>query len=103
MTFLSAVTIDLKGEAQTQQLSYASQSIGQYIGDLLSGIFIIGAIFVFVLLVWGAVEWILAGGEKANIEKARGKITGSIIGFVVLAGTLAIFRLIEAVFNLNII
>jgi hypothetical protein len=100
---LLQVTIDLQGEAKAQQLNYADKDLGQYLGDLLSGIFIIGALAVFILLVWGAFEWIMAGGEKANLEKARGKMTGGVIGFVVLAGTIAIFRLIETVFHLNII
>lgn len=78
-----------------------------YFGDLISRIigllFVFGALAFFFMLLWGAVSWILSGGDKAHLENAKGRITNAIVGFVLLLGTFAIVKLIEAFFGINIL
>ncbi|PWU23749.1 hypothetical protein C5B42_01840 [Candidatus Cerribacteria bacterium 'Amazon FNV 2010 28 9'] len=50
----------------------------------------LGGLALLIMLVIGAFEWITAGGEKGKIEQARERITQSIIGMLVLVGTVAI-------------
>lgn len=64
---------------------------------------IIGAtVFVFILLM-GAVAWITSGGDKAQVEAARSKITHALVGIVILFGVFAIVKVVEGLFGLSIL
>lgn len=68
------------------------------IGSLVSGI--MGATLIFATLafilyfVWGALRWLMAGGDKAQIELARQRITNAFIGLVLVATAWAIYLLV---------
>ena len=65
--------------------------------------FLIGTIVFFFVMLLGAIQWIISGGDKAAIEGARGKIMNAIIGLVVLFSLLAIVKLIENFFGIDIL
>jgi len=71
---------------------------GSVVGLLVSnivGIFlIIAALFAFVYLLTGGLQWITSGGEKQQLEQARNKITNAMIGLIIVAGSYALFTLI---------
>jgi hypothetical protein len=58
---------------------------------------------LFFMFIWGAVSWILSGGDKAKIESAKGKITSALVGLVLMIATFAIVKLIETFFGINIL
>lgn len=65
-------------------------------------ILIVGAvIFLFVLLI-GAVQWIMSGGDKSAVEAARGKISNAIVGLVILFAVFAIIELLNIFFNIQL-
>lgn len=66
---------------------------------LLFAAFITSMIFFMI----GGLRWIIAGGDKAAAESARGTITGAIIGLIIVLGTWGILNTLEALFNINII
>jgi hypothetical protein len=47
--------------------------------------FIFGGVMVVIMLRWGAVEWILSGGNKEKVASARGRIINALIGLAILA------------------
>lgn len=59
-------------------------------------------IFLFVIIV-GAIQWIMSGGDKAAIESAKGKITNAVVGIVILFSLFAVFIFIENFFGVNIL
>lgn len=65
-------------------------NINDFINKALTLIFIVGVILVLTMLVWGAVEWIVSGGDKEAIGKARGRIINALIGLAILAVAFAI-------------
>jgi hypothetical protein len=65
--------------------------------------FIIGALFFFINIIIGAIQWISSGGDKQAVEGARGKITNAIIGVVILFSVYAILRLIAFFFKIEIL
>lgn len=73
------------------------------IGRTIGLIFVIGAIAFFFMFLWGAVNWILSGGDKAHVESAKGRITNAIVGFILMVGVFAIVKLIEAFFGIDIL
>jgi hypothetical protein len=56
-------------------------------------ILVAGLLMLFFLL-WGALDWIISGGDKEKVAKAQSKITNSIVGFVVLFVVLGAFGVI---------
>lgn len=78
---------------------FVSSLISKAIGLL----FVFGALAFFFMLIWGAVSYILSGGDKAHVENARGRITNALVGFVLLIASFAIVKLIEAFFGIDIL
>lgn len=63
----------------------------------------LGGLALLVMLILGGFEWITAGGDKGKIESAREKITQSIVGLLVLLGTVAISSFIGSAFGINLL
>ena len=70
------------------------KDIGSMINQALNFVMVLGALMVFMYLIWGGIEWITSGGDKGKTESARNKITAAIIGLIVLASSWAILMLI---------
>jgi hypothetical protein len=103
MTFLNSVTINLKDQAAADNLSGATTTFGSFFESLLGGIMFIAALLVLFYLIWGAIEWITAGGDQSKIQKGRDRIVQSIIGIIVLASTLALFGLVQSFLGLEVL
>jgi hypothetical protein len=63
----------------------------------------LGGLALLVMLIIGALEWILAGGDKGKIESARNRITQAVIGMLVLVGTVAISLFIGGIIGLQLL
>ena len=68
--------------------------VGVLINKALNFVMVLGALLVFLYLIWGGIEWITSGGDKGKTESARNKITSAIIGLIVLAASWAILGLV---------
>ncbi|OGJ15313.1 hypothetical protein A2585_03200 [Candidatus Nomurabacteria bacterium RIFOXYD1_FULL_39_12] len=66
-------------------------------------LFVAGSLFFFFQLIWGAVSWVLSGGDKGTLESAKNRLTSAIIGFVLLIASFALIGLIEDFFKINIL
>lgn len=69
-----------------------------YFITLWRGVIFTGGLLVFVYFMWGAIEWITAGGDSAKVGKARDKITQSVVGLIVLVASFTLIGLISQVF-----
>ncbi len=74
--------------------SFYFDDIGVLINKILNFVMVLGALLVFMYLIWGGIEWITSGGDKTKTEAARGKITAAVIGLIVLAASWAILGLV---------
>lgn len=70
------------------------EDIGKLINSALNFVMLLGALLVFMYLIWGGIEWITSGGDKGKTESARNKITAAVIGLIVLAASWAILGLV---------
>jgi len=80
----------------------AGAGFGSLMGRVLTIIVAIAGLILLIMLLWGAMEWITSGGDKGKVEKARNRITQSIIGMIVLAAVLAIFSLLQTTLNFQL-
>lgn len=74
-----------------------------YIGQLWKTMVTLGALAFLVFLIWGGLEWMIAGGDKAKIDNAQHKISNALIGLGILVGSYAIIKLVEGLFQINIL
>lgn len=65
------------------------------LGQVLGIVATIAVIILLIMLLWGGIEWITAGGDKSKIEKARNRITQSILGIIVLAAVVVLFMIVQ--------
>ena len=68
--------------------------ISSLINGLLSFVMIICALLVFFYLIWGAIQWIVSGGDKGKVTAARQKIISAIVGLIIVAASFAIANLV---------
>lgn len=68
--------------------------IGQVIGNLIQFIFIVAVILALGFLVFGGIKWLTSGGNKDNVETARGTIISAIIGLIIVFLSYAILNLV---------
>lgn len=97
---VQAQQLDFRQEALEQELQGATEeapnvAFGSLLGSVLSFVFAIATILVLLYLIWGALEWITASGDQSKLQKARDKITQSIIGIIVLSATIALFMVLQ--------
>lgn len=91
-----AITVD---KPQGFQIS----DIGTLVSGAIGAAFVIAGLLVFAYLVWGGIQWITAGGDKANLESARGRISNALVGLAIIAAAYAVILLVEFVFGLTIL
>lgn len=65
--------------------------------------FVIGVLIFFFIMLIGAVQWIMSGGDKAAIEGARSKMANALVGIVILFALFAFMKVIEDFFGINIL
>lgn len=65
--------------------------------------FVIGSLIFLFNIIIGSIQWISSGNDKQNLETARQKITNSFWGIIVLFASLAIIKVIEDFFHVDIL
>lgn len=74
---------------------FAYSDLGVFFSKAIELMMVFAGIASFIYLVWGGLEWITSGGDKAGTEKAKSKITDSVIGLVIVFTSWAIFQIIQ--------
>lgn len=82
--------------------AFSVTSVGEFIGAVLSLIFLVAGIAVFAYLVFGGIQWITSGGDKAKTQEARDRITAALVGLAIIAVAWAITILLQTFFGINI-
>ena len=106
----------MEGEGRAPDITVTNPALGDSLQGL-SGVeflqklvpalvgfgFVIGTVIFFFMLLIGAIQWIASGGDKANVEAAKGRITNAVVGLVLLFSILAVVKLIEFFFGIDIL
>ncbi len=74
-----------------------------YIAQLWKTVVIVGTLGFLLYLVWGGLRWMIAGGDKNDVESAKSQISSALIGLAFLVGSYAIVSLVAAVFKIDIL
>ncbi len=73
--------------------------IGGIVSTILGFAILIAAILAFLYLIWGGIQWITSGGDQSALEAARGRITASIVGLIIVGAAWGIFTIIQNIFG----
>ena len=65
--------------------------------------FIAGSVIFLFMIIWGAIEYIIAGGDKEKTGNAQKRITNGLIGMGILLSAFAIAALARVVFGINLL
>lgn len=69
-------------------------AISKFLTSLIRLIYSLAGIALVLMLVWGAFDWLISGGEKEKIANAQKKLINAVIGIVLLAIAFAVMRVI---------
>jgi hypothetical protein len=72
-------------------------NLGSLTSGVLGVVFTLAAFIAFFYMIWGALSYLLAGGDKTKIGKARDKIMWAVVGLLVLSITFALAQFIQQV------
>lgn len=79
----------------------AVSNLGTIITNTITIFFAIGGIGFTIMILWGAVDWILSGGDKEKVAGARKRITTAITGLVLLSLAFVIIFVLGQILNLK--
>lgn len=104
MNLIAAATPEIKNKALSSVIPTDSGGgLGFYIAQLWRTTVVVGGIAFLLYLVWGGLEYMLAGGDKTKVENAQHKIGSALIGLAILVGSYAITYFVQGVFKINIL
>ncbi len=103
--FASPVYAQIVNKAIPKQASSSNQAdvFARYIAIIWKTMVIFGGLAVLIYLVWGALNWILAGSNAERLTKAKDEMFNGIFGLVILVLSYAIVSLISRVTGLEIL
>ena len=89
-------------KSSIQNLS-GTEFLNKLLPNMVGLAFVIGVVIFLFVLVFGAIQWITSGGDKAGLESARSKIANALVGIVILFSVFVILKIIESFFGINIL
>jgi hypothetical protein len=110
-TFLAQQSLGRIGEGQglgpfsgiALSQSEAARKFGGAISAIVGLLTVVAGIYFIFQFVIGGVQWISSGGDKAGIASAQGKITQALIGFVLIAASIAIVKILGQFLGFDIL
>ncbi len=101
--------IDIENQLKAQDpnfgqlLNFSTYNLPNLVSVGVKFAFLLAALGAFFFLIMGALQWITAGGDKEGVEKARKKITGALIGLIILFLIYALAALLQTIFGIDIL
>lgn len=71
-----------------------ASGISKFLSNLIVLIYSIAAIVLIFMILWGALEWMLSGGDKEKVASARGRIMNAFIGIILFAIAFAVIAVL---------
>jgi len=78
------------------------KDIGKLLSAAIQVAMIVAAILTFAFLVWGGIQWIVSGGDKAQTQAARDRITMALVGLAIVAAAWALMKVVGFFFGVDV-
>lgn len=106
IAYLSSLTNVFAAPIVINQPSVADgggyRNIGAFLSNIITIGLTLGIIAVLIMLVWGAFDWIMSGGDKDAVGKARSRIINALIGLAVMAVAFALAQVGASIAGINL-
>ncbi len=96
-------TINLGQTQGNKGIPANTTSLQTILTNAITLIFTVAAILVLAMLIWGAVEWVLSGGDKEKVANARKRVTNALIGLAIIALIFVIVRVVGQIVGFHIL
>lgn len=80
---------------------FADKKIGDIITSLLPYVFVFSGLLVLLYLIMGGFQLMTSAGDPKKTEQAKGKITGAILGFLIIFVSFWIAQIFEYIFGVR--
>lgn len=91
--------IDLETPIQKSQFGpITGYTVPQMVVTAINLILITASVASFIFLLIGALQWILSGGDKESLDKAKKRITASLVGLAITFSVYALSSIISYLF-----
>lgn len=97
-----ALSGDLGGAGDPGSIS-PSDVLGRFISSWWGVAYVVAGIIFLLYLVWGGIEWAIAGSNKDRVENAKNKISNALMGLVLVAASYALIQLVGYVLGIDIL
>ncbi len=87
----------------TDPLAAKFGSLGAVVSLALKYVYVAAGLMLLVMLVVGGIELMTAGADPAKAKAGYGKITASLIGFVIIFVSYFVAQIIEIVLGVRIL
>lgn len=77
--------------------------LANFINELISYLFPIAGLILFIMIVWGGFEMLTGAANKQSLDAGRQRVVAAIIGFLLLFSSYWLIQIIEAITKINII
>jgi hypothetical protein len=67
-------------------------TLGQALNTIIEALFLLGGLLAFGYILYGAIKYITAGDNSANVGAARTTMQNAVIGLIVLSLVFVIFK-----------
>lgn len=101
---VTAETLDaLNPLKQESNLANELSTPAGIINRLMTFLFPLAGLILFVMIVWGGFEMMTGSVNKKSVESGKQRVTSAIVGFMLLFASYWIAQIIEAVFGIKIL
>lgn len=75
--------------------------LGRYLSSIWGVLFMAAGLIFIVYLVWGAIQWQIAGENQERVENAKKKIMNALVGLTIMAASWAIVTAVGHVLGIS--
>ena len=101
---LAQITGDeLKKLEEEVGLDFAGGNFGEIISALLPYLFAGAGLLLLLYLIFGGIQFMTSGGDPKARESAKGKITGALVGFIIIFASYWIVQIVGIILGIEAI
>lgn len=93
LTFKGAEASSLLEQVGEQE-GVPKTELPKLIGNIIKVILSLLGVVLVVMIIWSGVQWMTAGGEKGDVQKAKDRLQNAIIGLVIVVAAYALANFI---------
>jgi len=83
--------------------SESVDTFGTLVSAIAKNAFVLAGVISFILLILGGFGIIVAAGDSKKLEQSRGRMTGAIVGLIIIVGSFWIVQIIEKITGLKLL